>query len=145
MAAIREWYGLYGIIYNWFEDQYGYGALEEYWRYIAETVYPEVAADFREMGFPYIAEYFAGIMEADEGKATISVAENAVTIDIQECPDAIWQKFHDNGYFMPRDHYYKSYEVIYGTVARMAGLRFEMLRYDPHGRLKFAFTREVEA
>ena len=31
MAAIREWYSGYSIIYNWFEDNYGKQELEDYW------------------------------------------------------------------------------------------------------------------
>lgn len=141
MAAIREWYGGYAIIYRWFEDHFGYEGLEKYWHYIAREVYSELADKFREGGLPYVANYFKEIIEEDEGKAEITLGEHNVTVDIEECPDHIWQKHYDQGYSMPRENYYRSYEVIYGDVAKMAGMGFRLLRYDPEGRLKFEFIQ----
>lgn len=141
MAAIREWYGGYSIIYRWFEDNFGYEGLVKYWHYIAKEVYSDLADKFREGGLPCVAEYFREIIEEDEGRAEIALTENSVTVDIQECPDHIWQKHYDQGYSMPRENYYRSYETIYGDVARMAGMGFKLLRYDTEGRLKFEFTR----
>ncbi len=144
MAAIREWYGGYSIIYRWFEDNFGYEGLVRYWHHIAEHVYADLADKFRQGGLPYIAGYFREIIEEDEGSVDIALNEDSVTIDILECPDHIWQKHYDQGFSMPRENYYRSYEVIYGDVAKMAGLGFELLRYDKDGKLKFAFKKAQE-
>ncbi|MEG1524798.1 MAG: hypothetical protein RRZ24_06160 [Clostridia bacterium] len=141
MAAIREWYGGYSIIYRWFEDNFGYEGLVDYWHYIAKEVYSELAEEFRRGGLPYIRNYFQEIIEADEGRVQFEQTEGALAVDILESPDYIWQMHYDQGYSMPRDHYYKSYETIYGDVAAMAGMGFEMLRYDKDGKLKFQFTK----
>lgn len=145
MAAIREWYGGYSIIYRWFEDKFGYKELENYWHFIAREVYKDLAKEFKAGGPSYICDYFTDIITADEGKLTVKADENSAVIDILECPDYIWQQHYDQGYSMPRDNYYKSYEIIYGDVAAMAGYRFEMLRFDTKGRLKFRFTRQEVA
>lgn len=145
MAPIREWYGGYSIIYRWFEDRFGYEELENYWHYVAKEVYAELAEKFKSGGVNYIAEYFREIIEEDEGKAEITVEGGSVTIDIQECPDYIWQTYYDQGFSMPRDNYYKSYEIIYGDVAKMSGYDFEMLRFDTTGKLKFRFTKQEVA
>jgi hypothetical protein len=141
MAPIREWYGLYSIMYNWIEDKYGYNDLVDYWKYIAGEIYTDVAENFKQGGFPYICDYFKKIIEIDEGVVEFELADNHITIDIKESPDYKWQKFFDAGFSMPRDHYFRVYEVIYGEVAKKAGLKFEMLRYDPTGKLKFAFYK----
>lgn len=141
MAAIREWYGGYSILYRWFEDHFGYEGLEKYWHYIAKEVYADLAEKFRQGGFAYIAEYFREIINEDEGKVDIVLGEDEVIIDILECPDYIWQRYYDQGYSMPRENYYRSYEVIYGDVAEMAGMRFRLMRYDKDGRLKFSFSK----
>ena len=146
MAAIREWYSGYSIIYNWFEDRYGNQALEDYWHFIAKEVYSDLAEAFQKGGLPYIRGYFQEIIEEDDGKVRFDQTENSLTVEILECPDYIWQKAYLEIGGMPRENYYRSYETIYGDVAKMAGMDFELLRYDRDGRLKFKFTeKEAEA
>lgn len=145
MAPIREWYGGYSIIYRWFEDKFGYEELENYWHYVAKEVYTELAEKFKNGGTSCIADYFKEIIEEDEGTAEITVSDDSVTVDIKECPDYIWQTYYDQGFSMPRDNYYKSYEIIYGDVAKMSGYDFEMLRFDTTGKLKFRFTKQEVA
>jgi hypothetical protein len=145
MAAIREWYSGYSIIYRWFENKFGEDDLYEYWHYIAREVYQELAEKFREGGPTYIVSYFTEIILEDEGKLTVTADKDSVTVEILECPDHIWQTYYDQGYSIPNDNYYKSYEVIYGDVAEMAGYDFEMLKFDTQGRLKFRFSRREES
>lgn len=145
MAAIREWYGGYSIIYRWFEDNYGYPELVRYWHYIAREIYAPLAEKFRSGGPAYIQRYFEEIIREDEGEVECTIDGGGATVEILNCPDRIWQKHYDQGFSMPRDNYYRSYEVIYGDVAQMAGYDFELLRYDPEGRLKFRFARREGA
>lgn len=147
MAAIREWYGGYNIIYNWFEKRFGYAELENYWHYLAEEVYKPLLTEKFQEGPQAIADYFHEIIEEDEGKVETIVDENSVTVDIKECPDYIWQHFYSDmpyGIADNNEHYYKSYEVIYGDVAKFAGYKFEMLRFSTEGKLKFKFTKKEE-
>ena len=60
-------------------------------------------------------------------------------------PDHIWQEKYLEIGGMPRENYYRSYETIYGDVAKMAGIGFELLKYDPDGKLMFKFTKEAAA
>jgi hypothetical protein len=146
MAAIREWYSGYSIIYNWFEDHYGEQELYKYWKYIAKEIYSDLAEEFKTKGLPFIRDYFKEIIEEDLGSVTFEQDANSLTVDVIEMPDHIWQKEYLEIGGMPRDNYYRSYEVIYGEVAKMAGLEFELLRFDTEGKLKFKFTdRRVAA
>ncbi len=145
MAAIREWYGGYNIIYNWFERKYGYEELKTYWHYLAEEVYKPLLKDTFEAGPQAIADYFHDIIESDEGKVETAVDGNSVTVEILECPDYIWQHhFSDMPYGIAdkNEHYYRSYEVIYGDAATFFGYGFELLRFSTVGKLKFRFTRK---
>ena len=101
MAAIREWYGGYAIIYRWFEDRFGYEELENYWHFVAKEVYGDLAGEFRKRGPSYICTYFTDIITTDEGKLTVEADEKSATIEIHACPDYIWQKYYDQGYSMP--------------------------------------------
>lgn len=141
MSAIREWYGLYNIMYNWIEENYGYKDLEDYWKYVADEVYSDLAESFKEKGLTYIRDYFKKIIEVDEGVVNFDLIEDKIVVDIIESPDYKWQKFFYNSKFLPGPNYFKSYDVIYGEVAKKAGFRYELLRYDPCGNLKFSFTK----
>ena len=121
MAAIREWYGGYAIIYRWFEDNFGEEGLEEYWHYIAKEVYAPLAEKFRTGGLASIAAYFPEIILEDEGSVCVTANKDSVTVEILECPDYIWQTYYDQGYSMPRDHYHRSYELISVDVVQLAG------------------------
>lgn len=145
MAAIREWYSGYSIIYNWFEDNYGKQELEDYWHYIAKEVYAGLAEKFKQGGLPYIRDYFKEIIEEDEGKVRFEEGENSLIVEVLEMPDHIWQEKYLEIGGMPRENYYRSYETIYGDVAKMAGIGFELLKYDPDGKLMFKFTKEAAA
>ena len=145
MAAIREWYSGYSIIYNWFEDNYGKQELEDYWHYIAKEVYADLAEKFKQGGLPYIRDYFKEIIEEDEGKVRFEEGENSLIVEVLEMPDHIWQEKYLEIGGMPRENYYRSYETIYGDVAKMAGIGFELLKYDPDGKLTFKFTKEAAA
>ncbi|MPN46745.1 hypothetical protein SDC9_194343 [bioreactor metagenome] len=78
MAAIREWYGGYSIIYRWFEKKFGEDALYEYWHYIAGEVYSELAKKFSDGGPAFIASYFAEIILEDEGKMVVEADKDSV-------------------------------------------------------------------
>ena len=145
MAAIREWYGGYNIIYNWFEKNYGYDALQEYWHYLAKEVYQPLLTETFEKGPEAIAKYFHEIIEEDEGTVETEVTGNSVTVEIKECPDYIWQHYFSDmpfGIADSNEHYYRSYEVIYGDIAEMTGYQFEMLQFSTVGKLKFSFTKK---
>lgn len=141
MAPIREWYGGYTILYNWFEDRYGYEELQKYWKYIADEIYTELGEKFKEGGLLYIRDYFRDIIEEDEGSVEFKLSDDSLIVDIIECPDNKWQKFYDAGYSIGRENYYRSYEVIYSETAKKAGFEFKVLRYDPTGKLKFEFSK----
>jgi hypothetical protein len=145
MAAIREWYGGYNIIYNWFEKNYGYDGLEKYWHYLAKEVYKPLLSEKFQEGPQSIADYFHEIIEEDDGTVKTDVEGNSVTIDIVECPDYIWQHhFSDMPYGIAdnNQHYYRSYETIYGDIAEMTGYSFELLRFSTEGKLKFKFSKK---
>jgi len=117
MAAIKEWFGLYNIIYDWFEKNYGYQKLEEYWKYIARSCYSSLAAEFRDKGPEYVRDYFETIFEKDGGQAIGTVRKGRVTVEVLESPDVRWLKAFDNPAFKIVPYYFNHYEVIFGEIA----------------------------
>lgn len=146
MAAIKEWFGLYNIIYTWIKENYGYDELVEYWKNIATKVYPKLAEDFRTKGFTFIKDYFEQIFAADDGKAVGAVEKDGVTITVIESPDVKWTQSFGYSSFQLQPFYFDHYKYVYGQVADMAGLDFEMIEQQPDGQCVFRFsTRKREA
>jgi hypothetical protein len=141
MAAIKEWFGLYNIMYDWFEKNYGYQELEEYWRFVARTCYTKLAAEFKEKGPGYVKDYYEMIFAEDGGKAVGTVCKDEVTIEVLESPDIKWMKAFDNPAFKPVPYYFNHYEVIFGEIAQMAGLDFKMLSIRKNGKCKWTFSK----
>jgi hypothetical protein len=140
MAAIKEWFGLYSVIYSWIEKNYGYDELTKYWENTARQIYPTLARDFREKGSGYIKEYFEEVFAADDGGATGTIDDTGVTIRVTESPDKKWSEAFGYSAYALKPWYFDHYKYVYGTVADMAGLRFEMLTCPPDGRCEFRFS-----
>ena len=141
MAAINEWFGLYNIIYSFVEQNYGYGELTEYWKNTAKTVYAKLAEDFKKQGLPYIKTYFEETFAKDEGSASGSIDADGVTISITESPDVKWTQAYEYDSFKLKPWYFDHYKYIYGQVAEMAGMDFEMIAQPPDGKCVFRFSR----
>ena len=142
MAAIKEWFGLYNIMYDWFEKKYGYQELEEYWSYIARSCYADLAVKFREKGPEYIRDYYESIFLADGGKAKGVVHGNEVVVEVLESPDIKWMQAFDNPNFKTVPYYFNHYEVIFREIAKMAGIEFDMLENREDGKCRWAFRNK---
>jgi hypothetical protein len=140
MAAIKEWFGLYSIIYSWIEKNYGYAELTKYWENTASEIYPGLARDFREKGPEYIKEYFETIFAADGGAAAGTVDGAGVTIRVTDSPDKKWAEAFGYPSYALKPWYFDRYRYVYGTVAEMAGLRCDMLDCPEDGRCTFRFS-----
>ena len=87
MAPIKEWFGAYNVIYNWFERNYGYSALEEYWKYIAQNCFEEVVEKFKNGGLNAIKDYYEHTFGLDEGECGTCLENGSLTIEVVKCPD----------------------------------------------------------
>lgn len=139
MAAIKEWFGLYNIMYDWIEKRFGYNELEGYWKFIAISCYADLAKKFKEKGPDYISDYFKNYFLSDEGKVKVTVDKGAIVMEVIESPDIKWMQAFDNPNFKTVPYYFNHYEVIFGEIAKMAGIEFEMLEKRDNGKCKWVF------
>lgn len=140
MAPIKEWFGLYNVIFNWFEEKYGGKALEEYWRHIASSCYGEVEEDFREKGLKQIRDYFNAVFERDSGEYLSELKEDRLIYRVVKCPDYDFMNSSENPYFHPIKDYCRHHEVINSVLAEKAGYSFRMTGCSGQGQC----TWEVE-
>ncbi|HOJ11703.1 MAG TPA: hypothetical protein PK733_14060 [Clostridiales bacterium] len=142
MAPIKEWFGLYNVIYNWFEKNYGYEALEEYWMFIAENCFEDVVEKFKDEGLDGIRGYYEHIFNLDEGECKTYLENGKLTIEVNKCPDYEFMKSSPNPHFVPIKSYCKHHEVMNNILADKSGHTFCMCQCDNNGHCKWMFTKK---
>jgi len=142
MAPIKEWFGAYNIIYNWFEEKYGYSALEEYWRFIADNCFGDIVKKFSEEGLKGIKEYYEHTFDLDQGEYVSRLNEDSLTIRVEKCPDYDFMKSSDNPFFKPIKNYCKHHEIINSVIAQRSGYTFCMEECDSNGKCKWTFKKQ---
>lgn len=141
MAPIKEWFGCYNIIFSWFEEKYGYKALEEYWQFIAASCFDETIEYFRKEGLKGINDYFESIFSADGGEVRSNLANGKLVFEIEKCPDYDFLQSSDNPHFKPIKHYCRHHEIINSILAKQSGHRFCMTECSNNGRCKWEFVK----
>lgn len=143
MSAIKEWYGAYNVIFNWFKENYGKKALEEYWKFIANSCYDETIEKFKNEGLDGIKEYFEDIFDKDGGKYNSNLKDNKLVFEVVDCPAYSFMKNSDNPYFEPIEEYCEHHQVINSILAKKSGHKFEMVECDNNGHCKWVFKNEA--
>lgn len=145
MAPIKEWFGVYNVIYNWFEKKYGYSELENYWKYIADACYGENVEIFRKKGLKGIKEYFESVFMLDDGEIKCCLEDGRrMELQIVKCPDHEFFKSSENKYFKPIKSYCMHHAVINARLAEKSGYKFRMPECDCKGKCKWVFEAEEQ-
>lgn len=142
MAPIREWFGTYNIMYKWFEQKHGVKALEEYWRFIAETCFNEVVDQFNRCGIEGISDYLSETFDKDGGQYISTIEKDSLIFEVTKCPDYDFMKSATNSKFKPIDDYCKHHEVINSVLAAKAGYSFCMTECNHNGQCKWVFEKK---
>lgn len=139
MAPIKEWYGAYNVIFNWFEKNFGNEGLLKYWEYIGGSCYGEAIELFRREGLRGVKKYFEEEFLKEETAVCARLEENSLLIEIRECPAYRFMNESKNPYFVPREDYCRHDEVINGILSEKSGLKFTMLECDKRGGCRWLF------
>jgi len=142
MAAIKEWFGGFNVIFNWIEKQFGPAALEAYWRHIAATCYTEVIAKFKSEGLDGVRDYFEDIFKKDGGLIETTRQPGCLTIKVIKCPAFMFMNTSDNPCFVPIKNYCRHDEIINARLAQQSGLNFRMTACTHHGQCTWEFAKD---
>ncbi len=139
MAPIKEWFGVYNVIFNWFENRHGYNALESYWRFLVDSCFENVIMKIKVEGLKGIEEYFENTFRIDEGEFRSQLEEDKLIFEVLKCPDYKFMKSSTNPNFVPNVHYCKHHEVMNHLLAEKSGYRFYMQECSMDGTCKWVF------
>ena len=145
MAPIKEWFGLYNVIFSWFEEKYGYQAMAEYWKYIGDNCFDDVVEKIKAGGLKGIQEYFEHTFDLDQGEYVSELQDDRLIFSVEKCPDYEFMKSSENPYFKPIGDYCKHHEVINSIISEKSGYSFCMEECDGAGKCKWVFKKSDKA
>ena len=140
MAPIREWFGVYNIIYRWFEQRYGKKALEEYWKYIAQNCFSEILNRF-STGIVGVRDYLSETFDKDGGEYLSTIKGDSLIFEVTKCPDYDFMNSVFNINFKPIEDYCKHHEIFNSALAEKAGYSFCMAECNHKGQCKWVFEK----
>lgn len=119
-----DFYYAINATFRFIHDTWGKEALISYWTSMAREYHAGVAAGFREGGLDEVERYWADYFAHEPGgDVQVNHAQDAVEIDVRECPAIRWLK--DGGreivpYYCEHCHYVST------AIADQAGMRFRL-------------------
>lgn len=144
MAPIKEWFGGYNVIFNWIEEKYGYDALEQYWRFIAESCFGDIKGISDGNELTGLKDYYECTFAKDDGEYVSEIIDGKLTFEIKKCPDYQFMLSSSNPYFKPIKNYCRHHEVINSVIAEKAGCSFCMTECNNNGACKWIFEKKFE-
>ena len=120
---------------------YGDEGVKEYLRGYARSFYQPLAASVIKEGFKALQDYFTDIFRKEEMPEVLhtSLSDNALGIKIDKCPAVTFMR--KSGH-TPSEWYKETTYTVYGELAAMCGLDFEVKYYNEEdGSTEFTFLR----
>jgi len=141
LAAIKEWFGLYNVIFNWFEKNHGEKGFMAYAAHIANTCYPEVIEDFKRGGLEAVKAYYEDLFHKDDGQIDSYIVDDVLTISVNKCPAYNFMKNSPNPHFIPTQKVCRFDEIVNGTLAAKSGMVFEQKYTGHNGKCIWEFKK----
>ena len=91
----KDFHGYHNFILQWVEENYGEDFLFEGLRRIGRNVYSPVAERLAAEGLKYLAGYWKDIFECEEGDFQIELADDLLTLKVNECPAISYLHSHN--------------------------------------------------
>lgn len=143
MSAIREWFGIYNMIFRHIKETFGDGELEEYLQYLGDTAYEDVSADFVKNGFSRISERYVGNFIKDGGEASAAADGDKLDIKVAQCPAFGYMLGSANPYDRPEEYYCQCCIKLNSRILSNAGYSLEVSDVDNDGRCRWKISKGV--
>lgn len=144
MSAIREWFGIYNMMFRHIKDKFGEDELEEFLKQLGDTAYDDVSADFKTNGINQIRERYVSNFIKDGGKATAALAGEKLEIEVDACPDYEYMLNSANPNDKPEQYYCECCKRLNSRILTNAGYALEVSDIDNHGRCRWMVIKERE-
>lgn len=142
MAAIREWFAVYGVVFEYMEKLGGAGGLANYLDFLGGQMHELTGGGQGTAALPAIRAYFEENLPKDGGECTASLGGDTLEVAVERCPDHAYFEStpYEGHWFGPE--YCESCAGAHAGLARAAGCGFEAEKpvRHPDGRYSCRFT-----
>lgn len=144
MSAIKEWFGIYNMLFRHMKETFGENELNEYLEYLGDTAYADVSADFAENGIERISERYMDNFIKDGGKAAATVDRNVLDIYIEACPAFEYMLASSNPYDKPEQYYCDCCRKLNYRILANAGYGLEVSDISNSGSCRWKVVKGAD-
>lgn len=137
MSAIKEWFGIYNMIFRHIKNIFGDDELDEYIKYIADTAYDDVSIEFERTGIKGIRDRYQSNFKKDGGEVSSEVMEAQVKIDIDVCPAYKYMLDSNNPFDKPEKNFCDYCIKLNSQIISNAGCKLVVTDCDKNGKCKW--------
>ena len=123
----KDFHGALSAGLEYLESNFGEAAVREYLRQFASTFYAPLTADLKQRGLVALQEHFGSIYEEEGGKATITLDDDELRIEVEVCPAVSHMREH--GYPVAR-LFYETTKTVNETICEDTPYAAELVAYD---------------
>src|SRR5690554_5903970 len=126
LAACKEWYALYNIIFNWMQLKYGYNEFYEYIKTITHSCFGSQINEIRLGGLCAIKEYYCSLFDEDGTDYLLEESENQLCFTINKCIE--YEVIGDFPYLNGNacKHYCRHHLLMNEVLILGSGIKFDM-------------------
>jgi hypothetical protein len=143
MSAIKEWFGIYNMIFRHLKNNYGEDELEDYLKYLGDKAYCDISAEYREKGIEWIKERYTENFKKDGGTAIDSFADGIMKMEVESCPAYGYMNASDNPYDKPEIYFCDCCVKLNKRILRNAGYLLEVSECNNNGKCRWSVKKEV--
>ncbi len=137
----KDFHGALSLAIDYLDRSYGEDAVRDYLRRFTRSYYTDVTEQIVERGLIALKEHFERIYEIEGGSVSISLDEDELSIEVNECP-AI-SHMRERGFPISR-LFVETTRTVNAALVEGTLFEYELLEYDAAtGRSRERFRRRA--
>ena len=142
MSAVKEWFGVYNIVFKHIRETYGMKELDQYIKYIADEANSDISEQMRGKPVRVSAEWFAGNFTKDGADFDLSESDGKAEIAMRHCAAFDYMEHSTNPYDKPDDYYCHCCKKLNEQICANAGITLDIADADKKGKCRWTFSKE---
>jgi hypothetical protein len=122
---LTSFYGVFNIIFEFIEKNYGFEELGKYWEFIGEKYYSKFIEDIKERGTEAIKDYWISSCQDDKVTSfSYEIDDEKFELKIDRCSAIEW--IGKNPHYKLFDKYCDHCRVINSKIASLSGFEYKL-------------------
>lgn len=142
MSAIKEWFGIYNMIFRHMKSEYGDKGLKDYITYIADNAFKDTSENFKVHGLKAVMEKYMNDYIKDDCDAQSSIKDNRLYINVNSCAAYKYMLNSENPYDRPEDYYCDSCIELNKKILENSGFKLIVQDCSKTGKCKWTIEKD---